>query len=200
MLEWVTSIVASLGYVGIFALMFLETLFPPLPSEVVMPFAGFAASEGKLGLLGVILSGTLGSLAGASSLYLAGRLLSDKSIERFITKRGKAVGVTRDDVHKAQKWFDSHGYSAVFLGRLLPGIRSLISLPAGMRAMKPLPFLVFSLLGTGIWTGLLSVGGYVLGEQYKKIGESLNWLTPAVLLVIIVAVGFLLIRRMSNRS
>ncbi len=196
MVEWVTSLITSLGYGGVFLLMFIETIFPPIPSEIVMSFAGFAASQGALGLWQVIVWATAGSLLGSVSLYSLGKLLKEHHVEAFVQKRGKYIGVNSRQLHTTQRWFDRHGYLAVLLCRLLPGIRSLISIPAGMRKLRPVPFLIYSAIGTGVWNTLLGVGGYILGEEYQRVEEHLEPIGLILLIVIAAGLTYLLVRRL----
>lgn len=195
MIEAITNILVQFGYVGIFLCMFIETIFPPIPSEVVLPFAGYAVYQGKLNMVGVIASGTLGSLAGAGVFYYLGRVLKEARLRQLIAKYGKWVGFKERDVEKSQAWFEKHGLTAVFFARLLPGMRSIISIPAGLHKMKPLPFFLLSLLGSLAWTLILVFGGYLLGEEYSRIATQIKPLSYIVLAVLILAVGYFIWKR-----
>ena len=174
MASWITELIASLGYWGIALLMFLENVFPPVPSELIMPVAGFEAASGKLTLWGVILAGALGSTLGQLPLYYLGRWLGGERIEGWVDRRGEWLGVRPKDLRRAQRWFDDHGSKAIFLCRLVPGLRSLISIPAGI-AKAPLgKFLGVSALGILLWTGILAWLGAELGEHYAKVGKVLG--------------------------
>lgn len=196
MVEWITSFVHSTGYFGIAVLMFVETLFPPIPSELILPFAGFTAGQGQVSLLGIILVSTLGSMVGTLVLFSIAKLLHAEHIESFIDKRGRYVGVSKKDFHRAQAWFDRNSYMAIFLCRLIPGIRSLISIPAGVRRMDLLRFTGISLLGTAVWNTLLTIGGYVLGENYHVIESKIGPIGKLVLLGIFLVVAAVLAYRM----
>ena len=197
--EWVLAIMAKFGYLGIIFAMFAENVYPPIPSEVIMPAAGFAVARGDLNLLLVIVSGTLGSVLGALPLYYFGSLFNKQRLIDFTEKYGKYVFVKPDDVISADDWFNKHGKKAVFFGRMVPGIRSLISIPAGMNKMPLLPFIILTTAGAAIWTTLLTLAGYHFGQNYEVIEKFLapyskTFLGAAIVIVII----WLLRRRMSQ--
>ncbi len=197
--EWVLAIMAKFGYLGIIFAMFAENVFPPIPSEVIMPAAGFAVARGDLNLLLVIVAGTLGSVLGAIPLYYFGSLFNKQRLIDFTEKYGKYVFVKPDDVISADDWFNKHGKKAVFFGRMVPGIRSLISIPAGMNKMPLLPFIILTTAGAAIWTTLLTLAGYHFGQNYEVIEKFLApyskiFLGAAIVIVII----WLLRRRMSQ--
>lgn len=195
MAETVTNIIVDFGYIGIFIVMFLETIFPPLPSELVLPFGGYAAFQGQLNIYGVILAGALGSLAGAGLFYSIGSLLHEKHLHRIVEKYGRYVGLKTKDINRSRSWFDRHGLSAVFFARLLPGMRSLISLPAGMHRLKIIPFLLLSFLGSLVWSAILSFGGYLLGEQYSLIADNIKPLSYVALALVVIGLTFFIYRR-----
>jgi membrane protein DedA with SNARE-associated domain len=174
MADWVISTIESTGYLGIVLLMFLENVFPPIPSEVIMPLAGFLVAEGKQNLIGVIIAGTVGSVLGALPLYYAGFFLGEERLKQFADKHGRWLTVSRDDLERAKKWFNRHGGLAVLLCRLLPGVRSLISIPAGLAKMNLASFLFYTAIGAGVWTALLAFAGYILGAKFEQVGEYLN--------------------------
>ncbi|MCH8684191.1 DedA family protein [Pedomonas mirosovicensis] len=181
MFEWMTGLIERGGYFGIAALMFLENVFPPIPSELIMPSAGFQASQGSLSLAGAIVAGTAGSLLGALFWYLAGRYAGEERLKRWAARHGRWLTLTPKDVDKADDWFDRYNASAVFFGRLLPAIRTLISVPAGLFEMKPGPFLLYSALGTAIWSAALATAGYLLGNNYHAVADYLNPATNVIL-------------------
>ncbi|MDX1540565.1 MAG: DedA family protein [Geminicoccaceae bacterium] len=163
------------GYLGIALLMFAENLFPPIPSEVIMPLAGFSAGEGKLDIALVVVAGSVGSLAGALLWYYIGRWIGRERLRRFASRYGRFLTVEPRELDSAFAWFGEHGSKAVFFGRLVPAIRTLISVPAGICAMPMIRFLIWSGLGTVIWTGALAAAGYLLGEQHQKVAA---WMNP----------------------
>lgn len=152
MFESITGLIEQGGYFGILALMFLENLFPPIPSEVIMPLAGFLAARGELNLFGVVVAGTLGSFLGALPWYYAGARLGEERMRRLAARHGRWLTLSGDDVLEAGVWFRAHGRKAVFFGRLVPAIRTLISVPAGIAQMPFASFAFYTLAGSAIWT------------------------------------------------
>ena len=199
---WVLIIMAKFGYLGIIFAMFAENVFPPIPSELIMPAAGFAVARGDLNLILVILAGTLGSVLGALPLYYLGLLLNEDRLMVFTEKYGKYVFVKPNDIRASSVWFDKHGSKAVFFGRMVPGIRSFISIPAGMSKMPILPFLVFTALGSSIWTSLLTIAGYYFGENYEVIETMLAPYSKGFLLfaVVMIIAWFIKRRLMARRN
>lgn len=197
---WVLVIMAKFGYIGIIFAMFAENIFPPIPSELIMPAAGFAVARGDLNLILVILAGTLGSVLGALPLYYLGRLLNEDRLMVFTEKYGKYVFIKPSDILSSSVWFDKHGNKAVFFGRMVPGIRSFISIPAGMSKMPILPFLAFTALGSSIWTTLLTVAGYYFGENYEVIETMLAPYSKGfLLLAIVIIIAWFMKRRLTAR-
>lgn len=180
----------SMGYLGIALLMFLENLFPPIPSELIMPLAGFTASKGDMDLTLAIAAGTIGTILGALPWYYAGKLLSEERLRNLADKYGKWITVSGADIDKSNRWFNRHGNKAVFLCRLVPGVRTLISLPAGINNMALLPFLVYSTIGTILWVSFLTFAGYKLGENYALVDDYLAPVSKIVAVTIVI--GFIL--------
>lgn len=174
MFDWITGLVERSGYLGVLLLMLAENVFPPIPSELIMPLAGFSAAQGKLHILFVVLAGTVGSLLGALFWYYVGRWLGADRLRRFANRHGRWLSLSPDEIDRAHAWFDRHGAKAVFLGRLIPAVRSLISVPAGLTGMPLAPFLAWTALGTALWTVLLAGAGYVLQSQYARVADYLN--------------------------
>jgi len=150
MSDWVVRLIEQSGYLGVGFLMFLETIFPPIPSEVIMPVAGVAAAQGKLGFIPVVLSGTAGAMLGNIVWYLAARALGVDRLKPVIRRYGRWLTISWPEVTRAQRWFVAHGMVFVFLGRLVPTIRSLVSLPAGLLRLRFKTFFIASVLGTAI--------------------------------------------------
>ncbi|MGD1948899.1 MAG: DedA family protein [Leptolyngbyaceae cyanobacterium] len=173
-LEQITNAIAHFGYWGVALLMLLENVIPPIPSEIIMPLAGFAVARGEMSMTGAIVSGTIGTLLGALVWFYIGKMLGLRRIYRLASRYGKWVGVSGRDVMAVQKWFSQRGgYWSVAFGRLLPSIRTYISVPAGIARMPFLPFLIFSALGSVVWITVLTVAGYYLGDSYDKIAQFL---------------------------
>jgi membrane protein DedA with SNARE-associated domain len=173
--DWIVSLMDRAGYLGIALLMLLENLFPPIPSEVIMPLAGFSAAKGTLSFAGVVASGTVGSLAGAYFWFLIGRWLGLKRLKGFAGRHGRWLTLHPDGIDQAGAFFARHQALALFLGRLVPAIRSIISVPAGVYDVPIRTFLFWSSLGTALWTLLLAGAGYLLQSQYERVSE---WLNP----------------------
>ena len=185
MFDWITGLVVRSGYVGVFLLMLAENIVPPIPSELIMPLAGFTAARGQLHLAVVIVAGTGGSLLGAVFWYYVGRRLGLERLKHLAAKHGRWLTLSPDDADSADDWFRRHGAKAVFFGRLIPTVRTLISVPAGIAGM-PLPgFLAWSALGTVLWTTLLAGAGYLLQSQYDRVADYLNPISTAVVVLII---------------
>lgn len=188
--------VDSLGEWGVGLFTLIETVFPPLPSELILPLAGFLSRLGSMNLVLVYFTSTLGAYAGALLLYWLGAKLG---LERSIRWLSRLPLVDRQDFEKAADWFGRHGRSAVFFGRLLPGVRSLISLPAGAQKMNLPIFSAFTLLGSGLWNGLLIGLGALLGSQYRLIDEYSRFLNYAVYAAVAAVIGWLIRRRVRQR-
>src|SRR5262245_16230999 len=188
MSDWIVRLIEQSGYLGVGFLMFLETVFPPIPSEVIMSVAGVAAGQGKLGFWLVVASGTAGAMLGNILWYLAARALGIHRLEPLIHRWGRWITMSWAEVKQAERWFAEHGTFFVFLGRLLPTVRSLVSMPAGLLKMSFRRFMLASTLGTGAWTALLAGAGYKLGENYTDIEKIIGPAANAIL--IILAVGY----------
>lgn len=176
------------GYGAIFAAMLLENLFPPIPSELIMPLGGFYVQQGKLALLPVVLAGLLGTVIGALPWYGIGRLVNEQRIEGWLERHGRWIGISAQELQRSRTWFSRHGTALVFWGRLIPGIRTLISIPAGIEMMPLGPFLIWTSAGSLIWTLLLTLAGLALGEGYSNVEV---WIDPVarVVKVLLLAAG-----------
>ena len=159
----------NLAYFVICFAMFLENIIPPIPSEIIMPLGGYFVYQGNLNFYILVIFGLIGTVLGALPWYYLGRFLNEKKLASFIDSKGKFIGISSRDLNKSKLWFDKYGVSLVFWGRLIPGIRTLISVPAGIELMPLKKFLVWTSLGSLIWVVLLTLLGYVLGENYKII-------------------------------
>jgi membrane protein DedA with SNARE-associated domain len=195
MADWIIRTIESTGYFGIVFLMFLENVFPPIPSEIIMPLAGFIVSKGEQPFWAVVLSGTIGSVLGALPLYYAGYFIGEQRLERFVDKHGRWLTISRKDLESAKKWFDRHGRPAVLLCRLVPGIRSLISIPAGIKRMPIISFLCYTAIGAGFWTCILTYAGYVLGAKFDQVEKYLNPVSYCILFAIV----FIYVKRVLSK-
>tara|TARA_Y100001968_G_scaffold153196_1_gene140022 strand:+ start:405 stop:1064 length:660 start_codon:yes stop_codon:yes gene_type:complete len=176
-----------IGYGAICLAMFLENLIPPIPSELIMPLGGFYVYQGQLNFLPVVIAGLLGTVLGALPWYGIGRIVNEEKIEQWLEKNGRWIGIKPEELSRSRRWFNKYGITLVFWGRLVPGIRTLISVPAGIELMPFSPFLIWTTAGSLIWTLLLTASGFYLGDRYTNIEQ---WLSPfsSVFKVIILSV------------
>ena len=186
--EWVTGVIEALGYPGLTALVALENLFPPIPSEVILPLAGFLTGQGRFSFLLVLVATTLGSLIGALLLYGIGAAVGRRRVRRLIERYGQWALLTTDDLDKAEQWFDRHGSIAVFTGRLAPVVRSLVSIPAGYSRMPLGQFLLLTGIGSALWNGVLVGLGWALGENWHIIDRYVGWLQYLVIAIVAILV------------
>ena len=186
------DVLSALGEIGVGVLTLVESVFPPIPSEVSLPLAGFLSHRGEMRVGLVVLSATVGSYLGALVLYWLGRKLGE---ERSIRLLSKLPLVDRSDFEKATGWFARHGRSAVFFGRLIPGVRSLISLPAGARGMPIGSFSLFTIAGSLLWNAALIAAGFALGTQYKLVDRYANVLDYIVMAALAAFIFWLVMRK-----
>jgi membrane protein DedA with SNARE-associated domain len=172
--DWISGVVVKLGYIGVAMLAFLEHVFPPIPSELILPLAGYVAASGKLGVAGVIVAGSLGSLGGSTLWFVIGRRIGEERLRRWIDSHGRWLTLSAGDVDRAKDWFARRGKFAVLVGRLMPGIRTFVSLPAGFTRMPWPTFLIYSLTGTLAWTAALVYAGVTLQQNFEVAGKYIN--------------------------
>lgn len=182
--DWVVRLIEQSGYLGVAFLMFVETVFPPIPSEVIMSVAGVHAANGAMALPTVVAAGTAGAMLGNTFWYLLARALGLMRFRPFIDRWGRWLTVDWPEVERAEKWFRRRDVAFVCLGRMVPTIRSLVSIPAGLSKMSLSRFLLWSTIGTLGWTSLLAVAGYELGQRYSEIDDYLGPVSTAVLVVL----------------
>lgn len=195
LVDWVTSVVETLGYGGVAFLVALENLFPPIPSEVVLPLAGFVAGRGEASFVGMVIAATIGSMVGAFVLYGISAAVGPVRLHALVVRHGRWFGLDEADLDRTESWFDRRANLAVLLCRCVPLMRSLISIPAGFRRMSILPFSLYTLLGSLVWNLLLVGAGYLLGEQWRQVEEPLELFQNAVLAAIGIAVAWFVWRR-----
>lgn len=196
LVDWVTDLMHTAGAPGAALAIALENLFPPLPSEVFLPLAGFTAAQGKMSLLDAIAWTTLGSVAGALLLYWVGALLGRDRVRR-IAARMPLVRVS--DVDKTEAWFLRNGYRAVFFGRMIPVFRSLISIPAGVERMRLAPFLAYTAAGSLLWNTALILAGYLLGDNWHLVEQYVGLGSKVVLGLAVVTAVIFVVTRLSKR-
>ena len=185
---WVEQIISSMGYVGLFLVMFLENVFPPIPSEVVLPLAGSLTLTGRFSIFWITVIGMMGSLTGAFLFYGLGKWLGEPRVRTIIEKYGRYALLSTNDLDRSLEWFDKYDDWVIFFSRMVPIVRSLISIPAGIASMNITKFSFFTILGTALWSFLLALGGRLLGEQWPLIAEFINTYQNIVLVIAIAAV------------
>lgn len=186
MFGWITSFISATGVVGVALLMFAENLFPPIPSELIMPLAGFTSARGEMSLWLALVAGSAGSLLGAVLWYYIGARIGAVRLKHWSVRHGRWLTLSPGEVDDACRWFQRHGSKAVLIGRLVPGVRTLISVPAGIAGMPFAPFLLYSAIGTAAWTALLAGAGYVLESQYEKVADWINPVSNVVIGLLVV--------------
>jgi membrane protein DedA with SNARE-associated domain len=194
--DWVRNTVSAGGYPALGGLILAENLFPPIPSELILPLAGFYVGQGEMTFVLAVLAATLGSLAGALILYAVARFGGRRVVLRF----GKVLRIKGSDLDRADHWFDRHGAPIVLFGRLVPGARSLVSIPAGLSEMPVLKFTALTALGSTVWNCALIGAGWALGEHYEKVGGIVGPIGTAVVGLCVLAVIALVFRAYRKRS
>lgn len=197
---WVEQIISSMGYAGLYIVMFLENVFPPIPSEVVLPLAGSLTLEGRFSLLWITIIGMLGSLTGAFLFYGLGKWLGEPRVRIIIEKYGRFALLSTQDLDRSLEWFEKYDDWVIFFSRMVPIVRSLISIPAGIASMNITKFSFFTILGTALWSFLLAWGGRLLGEQWPKIANLINTYQNVVLVIAGCAVLFFIGTRLFKKK
>jgi membrane protein DedA with SNARE-associated domain len=191
---WIKEFIEQYGYWGVFLLIALENIFPPIPSEVILTFGGYMTAQTNLSVQGVIAASTLGSVVGAVILYRLGAMLNVTKLEGIIERYGRFIRLTKEDLYRADTWFEKYGIWTVFFCRFIPLIRSLISIPAGMAKMNFWLFISFTTLGTIIWNTVLINLGAGLGENWEAIAERMdqysNYIYVILFLLLLFVIGW----------
>ena len=210
--NWVQDVINQFGYLGVALLVVIENVFPPIPSEIVLPFAGFVAQQGASAVnagadgaqsdttvIGMMIAATIGSVVGALILYFISAAIGPQRLRQFVERFGKWFGVKTADLVRAEEWFDRRSVAAVLVGRCVPLIRSIVSIPAGFRRMKLTSFVVLTAIGSAVWNIALIGAGAVLGDQWERVGEYVGvfqWLVIAAILFLVVR---FVVSRLKNR-
>ena len=195
---WVQDVIEQLGYLGVALLVVLENVFPPIPSEIVLPFAGFVAQRGSDSVVLMILAATVGSVIGALIMYWIAAIIGDERLHAFTRRFGKWVQIREADLTRAEEWFDRHAMSAVLVGRCVPLIRSVVSIPAGFRRMKLIPYIAYTFLGSLVWNIALVGAGAVLGENWERVEPviaTFQWIVIVVILAGIARLAYVVYQR-----
>ncbi|MBY0010447.1 DedA family protein [Paenibacillus typhae] len=198
MKTWITDFMEQFGYLGIMLMLAFENIFPPIPSEIILPFGGFMTTTSDMTIPGVLIAATVGSLLGAVVLYWIGRLLDVSRLEKIVERWGGWLRISAKDIRRADAWFDKYGYWTVLFCRMIPLVRSLISIPAGMSGMKFGHFMLFTTIGTLGWNTLLILLGAALGESWEDIAHYMDAYSNVVYALIaagILVLGVLFFRR-----
>lgn len=196
---WAQTVVSTMGYPGLVLVMFLENVFPPIPSEVILPLAGSLTLEGRFTLFGVTVMGIAGSVAGALLFYELGHLLGEERVRSLIQRYGKWLLLSVEDFDKAVVWFDRYGEAVIFFGRMVPIVRSLVSIPAGISRMKRGKFSAYTAVGTGIWSFLLAFAGYLLGQSWPLVSEWVSRYEKLVLIAGGAVLVLFVVKRVQRR-
>jgi membrane protein DedA with SNARE-associated domain len=183
--DWVVDVIKAIGYLGVALLVATESVFPPIPSEVVLPAAGLAASRGEANVVLMIVAATIGSVLGAWILYLLSAAIGEVRLQALVARYGRWIGVKPKDLARAESWFDDHSNTAVLICRCVPLIRSLVSIPAGFRRMNPVQFTIYTAIGSVIWNALLIGAGFKLGDRWEMVGEWVGVLQYVVVVAIL---------------
>ena len=194
--NWVQDVINQFGYFGVALLVVIENIFPPIPSEIVLPFAGFVAQQGSAGVaqsdtsvIGMMITATIGSVVGALILYVISSAIGPERLRAFVQRFGRWFGVKQTDLLRAEAWFDRRSFVAVLVGRCVPLIRSIVSIPAGFRRMKLTSFILLTAVGSAVWNIALIGTGALLGDQWERVGEYVGvfqWLVIGAILVLLV--------------
>jgi membrane protein DedA with SNARE-associated domain len=192
---WVVDVIERLGPVGVGALIALENVVPPIPSEIILPFAGFAGNQGDLNVVAAWIAATIGALVGAWVLYGVGALIGTERLHHLAEQRWFFL-VSAGDLARGERFFEQHGDKIVLFGRCIPLVRSVVSVPAGLERMSPARFTLLTLLGSGVWNAIFIGAGYVLGDNWDRVEGWIQPLSYAVVLLLVVAVVYLVVRRM----
>ncbi len=195
MTTWVTDVIDALGYIGVAFLVAVENLFPPIPSEVVLPLAGFHAGRGDASLPGMILAATIGSVVGAWALYGIAAWIGPVRLRALVVRYGRWFGIKEADLTRAEDWFDRRSDTAVLVGRCVPLIRSIVSVPAGFRRMPIVRFTALTTVGSLVWNTALIGAGAALGDNWEKVGNVVGLFQTAVVIAILAAVGYFVFTR-----
>lgn len=197
--NWAKDVIEAVGYPGLAFLITLENVFPPIPSEGVLPMAGFLAGEGKMNLVLAIIAATIGSVVGALILYGVGHWFGEDRVRALVRRWGSWLGVSERDVDKADAWFDRYGGVAVMICRVVPIVRSLISIPAGLRQMPLGMFMLYTALGSAVWNTILIGAGWILGDNWERVAVYVDYLEYVAIAVVVIFAVWWIWNRMIKR-
>lgn len=193
---WVTDVIESLGYWGLAFLVALENVFPPIPSEIILPLAGFLTGQGRMNFFLAVIAATVGAVVGALVLYGVGYYFGEERVRWMVVNWGKWLGFKEEDVDKADEWFDKHGGLAVLICRMVPIVRSLISIPAGLRKMPMAKFVLYTAIGSLLWNSILIGAGWILGDNWEEAEQYVGYLQYVVIVAVVILVAWWIWARM----
>ncbi|MFM7093238.1 MAG: DedA family protein [Actinomycetota bacterium] len=201
MINWAADVIDAIGFVGVAALVALENVFPPIPSELILLLTGFNVSEGRFDFVSGVVAATIGSVVGAYFLYALGRLVHEARLEKLLAGVGKYLGLKKTDVHKGFQWFVRHGTAVVLFGRLIPVVRSVVSIPAGAEKMPIARFTLLTAAGSLVWNIVWVAIGWGLGDKWEKAGKWGDYLQYGVIAIVIGGLVVIVLRaRRRNRT
>ena len=200
MIDWAADVIDKIGLVGVAVLVALENVFPPIPSELILLLTGFNVSEGRFDFVSGAIAATVGSVVGAFFLYAVGRLVHEDRLESLLAGVGKYLGLKKNDVHKGFQWFERHGTAVVLFGRLIPVVRSVVSIPAGAEKMPLLRFTLLTAAGSLVWNLTWVAVGWGLGDQWEKAGTWGDYLQYGVIAAILLGLAVIVLRARQRRS
>ncbi len=199
-IEWLTKLIESAGYIGVAVAVFVESVFAPIPSPFILPFIGFVSSRTDQSLIISILFATLGAYLGSFPFYFLGRW-GEKAVNKFLKKYGKYLFIEQEEVDKGFEFFDKYGPTIVFTGRLIPLVRSVISFPAGVAKMPFLQFSIYTILGSALWSTVLTVAGYLLGAKWELI---IFWLSQyenfVIIIGVLIVVAYIIVKILKRKK
>jgi membrane protein DedA with SNARE-associated domain len=193
---WIAGVIDSLGELGVGLLVALENLVPPVPSELVLTMAGYLAGDGRMNVVFVVIAATIGSVVGALILYWLGRVVGEERLRRWLDR---IPLVDAGDLDKADRWFERHAWSAVLFGRMVPVVRSLVSIPAGANHMPVGRFVTFTAIGSGVWNSLFVGAGFALGTRWQQVDRYARWFDYAILAFFVVAITWWVVKKVRKR-
>lgn len=200
MINWAADVIDAIGFAGVAILVALENVFPPIPSELILLLTGFNVSEGRFDFVSAVVAATIGSVVGAYFLYAIGRLVHEDRLEALLAGVGKYLGLKKSDVHKGFKWFERHGTAVVLFGRLIPVVRSVVSIPAGAEKMPVLRFTLLTAAGSLVWNIVWVAIGWGLGDQWEKAGTWGDYLQYGVIAAMVLGLAVIVIRSRRRRN
>lgn len=198
MTRWIHDVIDAVGWLGVGLLVALENVFPPIPSEIVLPLAGYVSDRGGPNIVALMVSATAGSVIGSWVLYAIAASVGSDRLHVFVGRYGRWFGVDQNELRRAEQWFERRSDVAVLAGRCVPLVRSLVSLPAGLRRMPLGRFTVLTAIGSAVWNVVLIGGGYVLGDQWEKVGDAVGFLQLIVIGVLLLLIALYVRKRLND--